>query len=52
MKNKKYDNVGTVSKSNRNIVERGIFDTLSTHIYIYMADDLPGLGQSLVAGLS
>jgi len=45
MKNKKYNNVGTVSKSNRNIVERGKFDTLST--YIYMIDDLPGLEQSL-----
>jgi len=36
MKNKKYDNVGTVSKSNKNIVERGKFDTLSTHTYIYI----------------
>ena len=33
MKNIKYHSVGTISTSNRKIVERGKIDTLSTHIH-------------------
>jgi hypothetical protein len=33
MKNKEYHNVGTVKKSNREIVERGKLDTTNTYIH-------------------
>jgi len=33
MKNKKHDTVGTVTKSNRNIVERGKIDACNTQIH-------------------
>ena len=44
MKNKKYHTVETVSKSNRNIIERDKIDTLSTQIH---ATHFPGLVQTL-----
>jgi len=33
MKNKEYHTVGTIPKSNINIVERGKFDTLNTNTW-------------------
>jgi len=33
MKNKEYHSVGTVPKSNRDIVERGKLDTTNTYIH-------------------
>jgi len=33
MENQKYHTVGTVPKSNKNIIERGEIDTPNTHIH-------------------
>ena len=52
MKNKKYNIVETVPKSNRKIVEKGKIDTLTNK---YMTANFPGLAQALqseVAGLN
>jgi len=49
MKNKKYHNVGRVTKSNRNIIEREAKSILPTQIYMTSLSWL-GTGPSIKSG--